>query len=296
MFFFKKRKDDELRSPSGWGAVLHKTVMFVTYPFRKPVYLALMLLLVLAAAAAVPLYYGAKPQEVHLWYLDKFREVKNADFSKVSDKFSKLIDNIPALAPAPSRGTDRLVEVAPSRKEIRRQMFRAASGARPQRVDILAEEADDVVSLTPPAPLLPVEEKREAAPAAAADERLPAGEDALFESRPVIVKKVSEAEGDVLRYLDEPEEISGEVRVYNANEMEVGGTYVFLYGVYSNPRSARGVKAAVFLRDALKDETVSCRILAYTADDVATGECFAGGVSINKVLVDRGFSDRVALQ
>lgn len=93
-----------------------------------------------------------------------------------------------------------------------------------------------------------------------------------------------------------PEEISGEVRVYNANEMEVGGTYVFLYGVYSNPRSARGVKAAVFLRDALKGETVKCRILAYTADNVATGECFAGGISINKILVDRGFSDRVTLQ
>ena len=152
MFFFKKRKDDELRSPSGLGAVLHKTVMFVTYPFRKPVYLALLLVFVLAAVAAVPLYYGAEPQEVHTWYLDKIRKVKNADFSKVSDKFSKLIDNIPALAPTPDKGTDRLVEVAPSQREIRRQMFKAASGARPQRVDILAEEADDVVALTPPAP------------------------------------------------------------------------------------------------------------------------------------------------
>ena len=202
-----------------------------------------MLVLVLAAVAAVPLYYGAEPQEVHTWYLDKIRKVKNADFSKVSDKFSKLIDNIPALAPTPDKGTDRQPSVP-----------------------------------------------------AAAGERLSAGEDALFESKPVIVKKVSEAEGDVLRYLDEPEEISGEARVYNANEMEVGGTYVFLYGVYSNPRSARGVKAAVFLRDALKGETVKCRILAYTADNVATGECFAGGISINKILVDRGFSDRVTLQ
>lgn len=197
MFFFKKRKDDELRSPSGLGAVLHKTVMFVTYPFRKPVYLALMLVLVLAAVAAVPLYYGAEPQEVHTWYLDKIRKVKNADFSKVSDKFSKLIDNIPALAPTPDKGTDRLVEVAPSQREIRRQMFKAASGARPQRVDILAEEADDVVALTPPAPQMPVEEEKQPSVPAAADERLSAGEDALFESKPVIVKKVSEAEGDV---------------------------------------------------------------------------------------------------
>ena len=153
-----------------------------------------------------------------------------------------------------------------------------------------------MVALTPPAPQIPVEEEKQPSVPAAADERLSAGEDALFESKPVIVKKVSEAEGDVLRYLDEPEEISGEARVYNANEMEVGGTYVFLYGVYSNPRSARGVKAAVFLRDALKGETVKCRILAYTADNVATGECFAGGISINKILVDRGFSDRVTLQ
>lgn len=159
MFFFKKRKDDELRSPSGWGAVLHKTVMIVTYPFRKPVYLALMLVLALAAVAAVPLYYGAKPQEVHTWYLDKIRKVKNADFSKVSDKFSKLIDNIPALISTPDKGTDRLVEVAPSQREIRRQMFKAASGTRPQRVDILAEEADDVVALMPPVPQMPVEEE-----------------------------------------------------------------------------------------------------------------------------------------
>ena len=188
------------------------------------------------------------------------------------------------------------MEVAPSQREIRRQMFKAASGTRPQRVDILAEEADDVVALTPPVPQMPIEEEKQPSVPTAADERLAAGEDAWFESKPVIVKKVSETEGDVLRYLDEPEEISGEAKVYNANEMEVGGTYVFLYGVYSNPRSARGVKAAVFLRDALKGETVKCLILAYTADNVATGECFAGDVSINKILVDRGFSDRVALQ
>lgn len=91
-------------------------------------------------------------------------------------------------------------------------MFKAASGARPQRVDILAEEADDVVALTPPAPQMPVEEEKQPSVPAAADERLSAGEDALFESKPVIVKKVSEAEGDVLRYLDEPEEISGEAQ------------------------------------------------------------------------------------
>ena len=41
---------------------------------------------------------------------------------------------------------------------------------------------------------------------------------------------------------------------------------------------------------------MSCLILAYTADDVATGECFAGDVSINEVLVDRGYADRVVIE
>ncbi len=293
MFFLKKREDNDLRSPSGWGAVVHKTVSFFTYPFRKPVYPVLILLV--AAAYCVPLYYGAQPTEVHRWYLEKIRS-KDMDLTKFSDRLSELINDIPVLASKPGKGTDRLVEVAPSYKETRRQMFKAASGARPQRVDILAEEAGDVVALTPAVPQMPVNEEVGAPVADTSVEQPSENKELLFENKPVIVKKVSEEEGDVLRYVDEPEEISGEVKIYNANEMEVGGRYMFLYGIYSNPRSSRGVKAAVFLRDALKGEIVSCRILAYTADNVATGECFVNGVSINKVLVERGFSDRVALQ
>lgn len=296
MFFFKKRKDDELRSPSGWGAALHKTAMFLTYPFRKPLYLLLILVLIIAAAAAVPIYYGAKPQEVHIWYMEKFREMKNTDLSKVSSKFSQLVNKIPALSSTPDKGTDRLVDVAPSQKEMRRRMFKAASGAKPQRVDILAEEAVDVVAVPQAVREIETENDNTAEAVAVKQEPAAAKTGVAFENKPVIIKKVSAADGNMLRYLDEPKEISGTVKVYNANELEVGGTYLFLYGVYSNPRSARGVKAAVFLRDALREEVVSCRILAYTADDVATGECFAGDVSINKILVDRGFSDRVALE
>ena len=296
MFFFKKRKDDELRSPSGWGAALHKTAMFLTYPFRKPLYLLLILVLIIAVAAAVPIYYGAKPQEVHIWYMEKFREVKNTDLSKVSSKFSQLVNKIPALTSAPDKGTDRLVDVAPSQKEMRRRMFKAASGAKPQRVDVLAEEAVDVVAVPQAVRAVAAEYDNAAETVDIKPEPAAAKTEVAFESKPVIIKKVSAADGNVLRYLDEPKEISGTVKVYNANELEVGGTYLFLYGVYSNPRSARGVKAAVFLRDALREEVVSCRILAYTADDIATGECFAGDVSINKILVDRGFSDRVALE
>ncbi len=295
MFFKKKQKDDDLRAPSGWGAVLHKTVMAITYPFRKPLWLLLVVLLMAAALFAFPVfYYQVKPAEVHTWYYKKIQNIKKGDFSAVSEKFSALVDKIPAFTPAADKGTDRLVEVEPGYKEVRRQMFKAASGTAPQRVDILAEEADDVVAVAAPRPLKSEEEAQTAQPAPTA----PAVEGSVSgsDNRPVIIKKASEEEGSRLRYLDEPVEISGEVTVYNANELEVGGTYLFLYGIYANPQDARGVKGGVFLKDALKGETVTCRILAYTADDVATAECFVEGISINDVLVERGFSDRVSLR
>ncbi len=298
MFFKKKQKEDNIGSPSQWGAVLHKAVMFVTYPFRKPLYLLLLLVLILAAAYAVPVYYHkVKPLEVHTWYLEKIKNIDKGSLSQVSDRFSSFLNKIPALAEKPGKGTDRLVEVAPSAKEVRRQIFRAASGSKTQRVDVLAQEADNVVAVTAPAPLLPEEtvQRTETTVLPNVNEHTD-GKHSEVAERPVIVKKVSEAEGNVLRYLGTPLEISGPVKIHNANEMEVGGTYLFLYGVYSNPRNARGVKAAVFLKDALKGENIRCKIVAYTKDEVATGECFYEDISINNILVERGYSDRVALE
>ena len=299
MFFSKKKKDDNISKPSGFGAVLHKSVMFLTYPFRKPWGILVILLLLAAAAYIVPIYvYKVPVKEVHTWYWEKIKFLETGDLSEVSNtvsnKFSKLLNKIPMLSEEPAKGTDRLVEAAPSQKEIRRQMFKAASaGAKRQKVDVLAEEADNVVAVEMPQPIVVAEEnkKEEIRYQQVAEERKNG-----FDEKPVIVKKVSMEDGDMLRYLPQPEKISGLVKVYNANELDVGGTYIFLYGIYSSPKTSRGVKAGVFLKEALDGETVNCDILAYTADNVATGECFVEGISINKILVERGYSDRVSLQ
>lgn len=286
--FGKKKKDDDLRSPSGWGAAIHKTVMFLTYPFRKPIGLLFIFLLPAAILYAVPMYRGIKFTEVHLWYAEKIKKFNADKLSDVSDKFSALVDKIPVLSSEPAKGTDRLVEVKRDHREVRRQMFRAAAaGNRPQRVDVLREEAADVVEVTPPEPLMPKDDTPAVPPSQQVEP---------VAKEPVVFKKTVSKESDVLRYLEKPVMVSGKVLVHNANELEVDGTYLFLYGIYSSPRTVRGAKATAFLRDALEGETVSCRILAYTADDVATGECFAGDVSINEVLVDRGFADRVVLE
>ncbi len=292
MFFSKKKKDEDIGKPSGLGAVIHNTVMFLTYPFRRPWGILVILLLLVAVVYAIPMYvYNVPVKEVHTWYMERIKFFEKRDLNEVSGKFSKLFNKIPILNEEPVKGTDRLVVAAPTQKEIRRQMFKAAAGGQRQKVDVLAEEADNVVAVEMPKPINmeePSEEVRYA--------EVPSNQRNGFDEKPVIVKKVSMEDGNMLHYLPQPKTITGPVKVYNANELEVDGTYLFLYGIYSSPKTARGIKAGVFLKDSLEGETVSCDILAYTADNVATGECFVEGISINKTLVERGFSDRVSLR
>lgn len=98
-----------------------------------------------------------------------------------------------------------------------------------------------------------------------------------------------------LIYLDEPKEVIGVTKVYNANEIEVDGTYIFLYGIYVNPETELGLEAKKFLENVVKNQVVRCSIVAYTFQDIATGMCYVGGENINQMLVTHKFSKNVAL-
>ena len=106
---------------------------------------------------------------------------------------------------------------------------------------------------------------------------------------------VNKGEYSGLNYLEEPVVVEGEAFVVNANEIMVDDTYMFLYGIYSNPRTEMGVKGALFLRTALKGARVRCKILARViGDGTATADCFVGEDNINQIMVDKGFSKRVS--
>lgn len=291
---FGKKKNDEKISIDGFAGVLHKSVMFISYPFRKPLAFVVLLLVLAAAAVAVPVYfYKVQPAEIHIWYKEK---AKNLD-TAVTSRFAAEEDN--------RKGVDNLVEMPQSAKEVRRRMFeKAARFSAPQTVDVMSEEASEVVELEPQAQPQPqqAQPQKQALPVvaenAAPQEKEPAA------AMPATTEPAAESDffppaepkSSLLSYLEQPEIVTGRAKVYNANELEVNGTYMFLYGIYANPNNAKGVKAAVFLRSLLKGAEVSCRILAYTQDNVATGECFVGEVSINKLLVQNGFSQKVTLQ
>ena len=276
----KKKKDEDLKKIGGFVGFLHKIVMFLTYPFRKPLRFLLFLAFIGAIVYCVPVYYyKVEPRNVQDWYKGLFDTVKEQ-----------------VVLPQNLKGTDTLVEVEqqPTAKDVRRQMFLKASGNSPQTVDVLAKESQDVVD---------IKDIRRAGEEAEAF-KLPVAE----VTKPVEVVEPEEEEVDEefdynkyygeysnLDYLNEPITVSGEAIVHNANEMTVDGNYVFLYGIYANPKDGRGVRGKVYLKNFVQSEIVHCDILAYTKGEaVATAECYVGDVDINRLMVEKGFSDRVS--
>lgn len=284
----KKKSDENLKKITGIPGAIHKVVMFVTYPFRKPLRCLFFLAALGALAYFIPVLYGVKPDRVYDWYVNLAHDV-----------------NEQVIIPHNRKGTDTLVEadIRPTVRDVRRRMFAKASGQAPQRVDVLASQAGDVVNIDDirrasedaPAHRLPVVGTYEPEPVVS---ETPA-------PQPVPAADLSEnfdyrshyGEFDSLDYVDEAVEIKGTATVYNANELSVGDTYIFLYGIFSNPLNERGVRAGVFLKSFVKGEEVRCEIFAYTKDGgIATGECYVGDVDINRLLVAKGFSDKVSVR
>lgn len=280
----KKKSDEKLKQISGAAGVIHKIVMFVTYPFRKPLRCLFFLAALGALAYFIPILYGVKPEKVYDWYVDLAHNV-----------------NEQVILPHTHKGTDTLVETkaAAAPREVRRRTFGVASGQAPQKVDVLASQASDVVNIDDirrasedaTAPRLPVFESVE-------PERTVA-EPPVRQQKAALPETFDYnehyGEFDSLDYVEKPVEVKGMAKVYNANELVVGDTYIFLYGIFSNPLNERGVRAGVFLKSFVKGEEVRCEILAYTKDGgVATAECYVDDVDLNRLLVAKGFSDKVS--
>lgn len=284
----QKKKDENLRQISGAAGFVHRVVMFITYPFRKPLRCLFFLAALGVVAYFIPILYGVKLEGVYDWYVKLINDVNKQVFAVHEDM----------------RGTDVLAEpeIVPTQRDVRRQMFAKATGRSPQKVDVLTKEAVNVVDIDDVREAMSGQEKYlsqeepEMIPVAQVVEEVPA---VVTKKQTIEVPQFDYAkhygEFSSLDYLNEPIEIKGEAKVRNANEMVVNDNYLFLYGVYSNPMNERGVRAGVYLKDIVKNQTIRCLVLAYTKDGkIATAECFIDGTDINRLLVAKGYSDLVS--
>lgn len=274
-----KREDDDIGPSRGLAKWFHKFMMLLLFPLRKPVWFAL----IAAVLFLAPTFRGIKPAEVHLWYWNHIKNLTSRAGSQISDKtrqvrpaMEKVGEIVETIAPGTVTGGNAENALIPAPREpvlvnqppreVRRKVF---------------EKAKDTAPVS-------VEKTLAAAPAQV--------------SRPAAVKTASvQAEKNKtpaklnLRYLNVPEEISGVPQVINVNEMKVAGQAVFLYGIFAQPTSDKGISGEIYLRRLVEGKNVNCVIGAYTFQNVATAICTVDGININRSLVDRGYSKNVAL-
>ncbi len=281
----RRRNDRDYFGPmTGFKGFLHRVAMILLYPLRKP----LIFIPVLILMYLIPTFIGSKPSEVHLWYWNKIKNGYNFVAETVSDKVKPIVGKTEVLMPElggkmlPERGIDQLVGT--KQKAIRRQMFEKAKSA-PQAVDIL--ENQEVVSVE--------EVKKEQALIQAEKTDAIMEEVAKNDNLQPEKQKIVVSETLPLIYVENQIDVSGAAIVQNANEMIVNGTYLFLYGIYVDPNTPKGIEAKKFLEQMVKGKTVRCNIVAYTYQEVATALCEVDGQSINQKMVDDGLSKNVAL-
>ncbi len=272
----RTQSDDYLGPSRGWTKIMHKTVMLLLWPLRKPWWFLLILLILFLA----PTFAGVKPAEVHLWYWNKIKTSSSEVKTIVADKTKEILPELPKIelpsvkvTSTAGRGNSASQVVDMPVKEVRRKSFEKASGEI-ETIDILKQEN---VVRTP------------GVMAASAPRRINASQTASQTETPVEKNKLA------LIYLETPKTIKGTVKVVNANEITLNNESIFLYGIYVNPDTAKGFDAKTFLERTVDGQTVECRIDAYTYQGIATAVCYIGKLNINRALVDNGYSQNVAL-
>lgn len=293
----KFKKDDDLELSSGLGKLIHA----LTWPIRK-FYITIPLLTLILAT---PIFFGVKVTEIPVWYKEKSIEAWNeapyyfaSGYNKIKGMLGFEVDDVKVASKKKSkrklqnatqeRGIDILVD-APKRRTSatsRRKGFNVAENDIP-RIAIEVEggeiiettEIEDIVvysDVSQPTPAQPNQAKIEDEPIS-------------FVIRP-------SAQRLPLIYLQTPKTISGKAIIRNANELEVDNVYILLYGIYAKPDTIEGAQARAYLDIRARKGDIKCSIVAYTYQNVATAVCFSGRENLNKSLVEKGYSQNVALE
>lgn len=273
-----RRRESNNITLNGKSKFFHKTAMVLLYPVRKPaIFIPVIILMYL-----IPTFIGAKPAEVHLWYWNKIKNATSDVSTKIEDTAKKLVKPIEGIklpemggSRVPERGIDQVVDLPVSdNQNIRRQTFEKSKSA-PVSVDILEREASVAIVDVEPSdkPYIKAVAKKEA----------PKVEEVKSEKKLPLI------------YLENIEVVEGFAMVKSANEIMLQGKEIFLYGIYVDPITSKGVEAETYLKNFISNNTVRCEISAYTYQKVATAICYVKGQNINRTLVDKGYSRNVAL-
>ena len=126
MFRHKKKDDDYLGPSKGLAKLFHRSMMFLLWPLRHPLWFVLVLFILFLA----PTFRGVKPAEVHLWYWKHVTDAFSSVGTAVSDKTKEImpdLSNVSMPSITVKSTADRAVPapevVVMPIQETRRKMF-----------------------------------------------------------------------------------------------------------------------------------------------------------------------------
>ena len=287
-------KDLRLEGAAKW---VHRFVMFITYPFRHFFVFFICVLIVLAIGVALPLFDGVLFNDIPEWYGQKLGivvPIKNPEIKAAPKKIKPLTfkkeiklkhaDFEPKQAGSENTERKAVQEANASEKyaawNIKNKTVSQSGEIKAAEVALKAEKK--AAASTPERKTAPESKSfgNTAAPTLKAD--LPA------------VKFTKRDDLDLV-YYETPKRVSGEAIIYGANEISVDDTYLYLYGIYTDPKVHNEALARSYLRELIAKKTTDCYIVAETKDGIGTAICFAAGKNINESLVKAYLADNIAL-
>lgn len=287
---------------SGFLGWIHKLVMLITWPFRHWKSMLLVLALLVIATIVVPLIYGVKFTDMPNWYKAKMthplmtvirnnvQNLKQATEQKLSQSVDTVKDQMQKIAPEIMTSTSAQPE---NKEKIRFTAWNVAkfNTAKPQ-------QPKQKVTLKAPT----FAELKEATPQRKQNNSITAENN----SQPTISEPYYEGKLDDyytvrrdldLIYLTESEKLYGHVDVVGPNSLYLENTYVYLYGIYTNPEIYNEQSAQLYLEKLIDNQPVHCDVIAYSVQSqTPTALCFLNGRLINQELVDAEYAANIALK
>ncbi|MBQ9034741.1 MAG: hypothetical protein IJ099_02115 [Alphaproteobacteria bacterium] len=291
---------------SGFLGFIHKLVMFITWPLRHWKFLLISLLIVAAIVIAVPLISGTKFVEIPSWYKAKMTHpfltvlknnvtnITQSTEQKINESVNSVKDKVEQIAPEIIKTE---AEEENKKEKIR---FTAWNVAKFNKTKYQQPKSKKQ-KITLKSPTF-AELKEETA---SKQEKM---------AEPIINEDEQEAptkpyyDGNLadyytvrrdldLIYLTESEKLYGQVDVVGANSLYINNTYIYLYGIYTNPNIYNEQAARLYLEKLIDNKAVHCDVVAYSVQSqTPTALCFIDGKLINQELVDAQYAANIALK
>ena len=283
----------------GWDKFLYNMYMILTFPVRRWWIILSVLATVLLVLIIIPTLDGVKKEDIIDWYKAKLvhsdlNRAKNKTIAMISKRVDELKDDVKEILPG-SSSTNQAA--APKKKESNLVAWNVAEFKKAKYVPNTSatQRVQDANTYA----LIKKQIKQEAKKKTEIIDKPKKNkaDETVIENNAAIPVAYEVRTDLNLEYLDEPETISGTATISGANELYIDETFVYLYGIYTNPRKYNVAEVKKFLEDISKDQTVECDIVAYSTQNQAkTALCFINGVFLNKQMVIENMADNVALK